>query len=250
MFWVYAKLGFQHITDLQGYDHMLFMLALIASFRPSEWRKILVLITAFTVGHSITLALAVLDLVRVDSTWVEFLIPVTIVITATFNLARPEKHHDSAIWLEYSLALGFGLIHGLGFSNYLRALLMDDLLVPLLSFNIGLEAGQVLVVGLILAVYSIITITTKVKHKWWNIALSSLQAAFRYFWPPKEYPPSYETFCNWTDLDPDQQISSRKWRTALLRSSRNSAKSSQLPTFITRQVVPPVTSTISRRLTM
>lgn len=189
MFWVYAKLGFQHITDLAGYDHMLFLLALVASFRPSDWKKILVLITAFTVGHSITLALAVLDIVRIDSELVEFLIPVTIVITAILNLVRPEKTKGSGIWLEYFLALGFGLIHGLGFSNYLRALLMDELLVPLLSFNVGLEVGQILVVGLIIGIYSIITLTTNVKHKWWNIALSLVAGGISLFLAAQRIPP-------------------------------------------------------------
>lgn len=189
MFWVYAKLGFQHITDFAGYDHMLFLLALVASFRPSDWKKILVLITAFTVGHSITLALAVLDVVRIDSELVEFLIPVTIVITATLNLVRPVKTTGSEIWLEYFLALGFGLIHGLGFSNYLRALLMDELLVPLLSFNVGLEAGQILVVGLIIGIYSIITLSTKVKHPWWNIALSLVAGGISLFLAAQRIPP-------------------------------------------------------------
>lgn len=189
MFRVYAKLGFQHITDFAGYDHMLFLLALVASFRPTDWKKILMLITAFTVGHSITLALAVLDVVRIDSELVEFLIPVTIVITAVLNLIRPEKTTGSAIWLEYLMALAFGLIHGLGFSNYLRALLMDELLVPLLSFNVGLETGQVLVVGLIIGIYSIITLITNVKHKWWNIALSLVAGGISLFLAAQRIPP-------------------------------------------------------------
>ena len=189
MFWVYAKLGFHHITDLAGYDHMLFLLALVASFRPSDWKKILVLITAFTVGHSITLGLAVLDVVSIDSTWVEFLIPVTIAITAGLNLIRPEKTTTSAIWLEYLLALGFGLIHGLGFSNYLRALLMDELLVPLLSFNIGLEAGQILVLGSIILVYSAIGFLVKLDHKWWNIALSLIAGGISLFLAAQRIPP-------------------------------------------------------------
>ena len=189
MFWVYAKLGFHHITDLAGYDHMLFLLALVASFRPSDWKKILVLITAFTVGHSITLGLAVLDVVSIDSTWVEFLIPVTIAITAGLNLIRPEKTTTSAIWLEYLLALGFGLIHGLGFSNYLRALLMDELLVPLLSFNIGLEAGQILVLGSIILVYSAIGFLVELDHKWWNIALSLIAGGISLFLAAQRIPP-------------------------------------------------------------
>ncbi len=92
MFPTYFQLGFEHITDLNGYDHMLFLLALCAAYRYSEWKKILVLVTAFTVGHSITLALSVLNIIPVNGAWIEFLIPITILATAIKNLvSRQEK---------------------------------------------------------------------------------------------------------------------------------------------------------------
>ncbi|MDP6907920.1 MAG: HupE/UreJ family protein [Flavobacteriales bacterium] len=174
MFATYLQLGFEHITDLNGYDHMLFLLALCAAYRYSDWKKILVLVTAFTVGHSITLALSVLNIIPVNSVWIEFLIPVTILATAINNLfSRKEKVAGAT----YLMALAFGLIHGMGFSNYLRSLLGDELLLPLLSFNLGIELGQLLVVvGIFLLQFAIIN-TTSVKHITWNRAVSLVAGA-------------------------------------------------------------------------
>jgi hypothetical protein len=178
MFLTYLQLGFEHITDLNGYDHMLFLLALCASYAYSDWKKILVLVTAFTIGHSITLALAVIDVIRVNTALIEFLIPVTIAITAVKNLVA--KHGKMAV-ATYLMALGFGLIHGMGFSNYLRSLLGDDLLMPLFAFNIGLEFGQLLVVGLIFGVQAVVLNLRSVKHRYWNIVVSLLAGAVSVF---------------------------------------------------------------------
>jgi len=169
MFPTYLQLGFEHITDLHGYDHMLFLLALCAAYKYSEWKKILVLVTAFTIGHSITLALSVLNIIPVNSGWIEFLIPITIVATAAKNLIA--KQEKSAI-ATYFMALGFGLIHGMGFSNYLRSLLGDELLMPLFSFNIGIELGQLLAVAIIFFAQFILLSTICVKHKHWNVVVS------------------------------------------------------------------------------
>ncbi|MCB0762315.1 MAG: HupE/UreJ family protein [Flavobacteriales bacterium] len=141
--------GFYHITDLQGADHIVFLLALCSGFGWSSWKKVLMLVTAFTIGHAITLILAGLDLVRVSSSWIEFLIPVTILITAFGNLIRKNNHQLGPL---YPVALLFGLIHGLGFSNYFRIISNDsDLVVDLLAFNLGVEAGQIpIVLGVML----------------------------------------------------------------------------------------------------
>jgi len=169
VFTTYLQLGFEHITDLNGFDHMLFLLALCAAYVYSDWKKILVLVTAFTVGHSITLALAVLNIIPVNSAWIEFLIPVTIVATAVKNfLAKQEK----AAIPTYLMALGFGLIHGMGFSNYLRSLLGDEMLMPLFAFNIGLEVGQLLVVAVIFLVQFALIKTISVKPRHWNSLIS------------------------------------------------------------------------------
>lgn len=169
MFPTYFQLGFEHITDVNGYDHMLFLLALCAAYRYTEWSRILVLVTAFTVGHSITLVLAALGIIPINGDWVEFLIPVSIAATAFKNLiVREEK---SAVF-SYTLALGFGLIHGMGFSNYLRSLLGDELLQPLFAFNIGLEVGQLLVVALIFLIQFALIKSLRIKHNHWNVVVS------------------------------------------------------------------------------
>lgn len=176
----YLQLGFEHITDFNGYDHMLFLLALCAAYLYSDWKKILVLVTAFTVGHSITLALAVLNIIPVNAAWIEFLIPVTIAATAAKNLIgiplTPSKrggiHHPLWGGLGWGLALGFGLIHGMGFSNYLRSLLGNELLMPLFAFNIGIELGQLLVVSIIFLVQFALVKTISVKHHHWNVLIS------------------------------------------------------------------------------
>lgn len=159
-FAVYLRLGFDHIADLRGYDHILFIVALSAGYGVEHWRHLLVLVTAFTVGHSLTLALATLRLVSVSTAWVEFLIPVTILATAGFTvvetatspgrLSRPKRTQR----VKYAMALFFGLIHGLGFSNFLRAVLGEEesLALPLFSFNVGLEAGQIVILAAALGV--------------------------------------------------------------------------------------------------
>ena len=169
-FLIYLRLGVEHILDPQGYDHVLFVVALAAVYAASDWRRLLWLVTAFTAGHSATLALATLRLVPARTDVVEFLIPLTILVTSALNVARGGRHGDGArgtgtrrgdrrpegaagVRVRYALAFGFGLVHGLGFSTFLRAVLgaEEGLLVPLLAFNVGLEAGQACVLAAVLA---------------------------------------------------------------------------------------------------
>ena len=151
-FWLYFQLGKEHIADLKGYDHILFVLALCLRYSPQDWKKILVLVTAFTVGHSITLALSTLNVVDIPSNWIEFLIPVTIVITALSNLSVKKFEFKRKFPVIYFFALFFGLIHGLGFSTYLKSLLgkHDNLVADLFAFNVGLEIGQLMIVATVL----------------------------------------------------------------------------------------------------
>ena len=175
LFELYFKLGLQHIADLKGYDHILFILTLCAVYSLKEWKRVLVLITAFTLGHSLTLALATLDLVRVDGDLIEFLIPLTIFLTALANiLTRKQKVTSLLHYLKYSAALFFGLIHGLGFSNYLRSLLGSEkgLVLPLFSFNVGIETGQILIVALIMTVTMVVVDLLKYSRREWNVLLS------------------------------------------------------------------------------
>lgn len=150
---LYLRLGFKHIIDLGGVDHILFVLALTLRYIWSDWKKILILVTAFTIGHSLTLGLSTLSLIDIPVNWIEFLIPLTILITAISNFWVQDFEFKQRYSAHYGMALFFGLIHGVGFSNYLKSLLgkEDSLLGPLFSFNIGLEIGQILIVMVILA---------------------------------------------------------------------------------------------------
>lgn len=175
-FALYFRISWQHIVAWEGYDHILFIVALSAIYLLSDWKKVLILVTAFTLGHSITLALSVLNIVRVPTRLIEFLIPVTIFITALFNIIRrQEAEKPGAIQLNYFFALFFGLIHGMAFSNQLKSLLGTDasIVTPLLSFNLGLEFGQVLIVIIVLLVSGIIVNLTGIKRRDWTMFLSS-----------------------------------------------------------------------------
>lgn len=176
-FQLYFGLGKDHILDyVNGYDHILFVLALCALYLVRDWKKIVVLVTAFTIGHSITLALATLNIITVKTELIEFLIPLTIFITAVANLFKNETATDMGnIQVNYFFALFFGLIHGMGFSNYLRAILgkSHEILTPLLAFNLGLEFGQIIVVTFFLAISYILVNWLKVSRRDWKMVLSS-----------------------------------------------------------------------------
>ena len=175
-FQLYYGLGLDHILDVNGYDHILFVVALCALYQLSDWKKILVLVTAFTVGHSITLALATLRIISVNSELIEFLIPVTILFTAISNLLTKDRKVDEGkVWRNYFYAGFFGLIHGMGFSNYLRALLGQDetIILQLFAFNIGLEVGQIIIVAFFLILSFLFTTIIGVSRRDWKIIISS-----------------------------------------------------------------------------
>src|ERR1700709_698475 len=151
-FGFYFKMGWQHIISAYALDHQLFILALACVYPSRDIKKVLILVTAFTIGHSLTLALSVYDAIRFPSKWVEFLIPCTIFITALNNIFQVDREGKSAK-INYYLALCFGLIHGMGFANAIRIMLAKDqtIALGLFGFNIGLEAGQIFCVAIILA---------------------------------------------------------------------------------------------------
>lgn len=175
----YFKLGWQHIISWDAVDHILFIVALSAIYLIENWKQVLVLVTAFTIGHSLTLALSVYNIFKIDSNWVEFLIPVTIMATAVFNLFQ-KKFSAGSLKLNYVLALFFGLIHGLGFANTIRFMLAktQSIGLPLFAFNVGLEAGQVVIVSLILACSFLIVNKARLDRKWWARILSSVAFCF------------------------------------------------------------------------
>ena len=182
-FQVYFQLGFQHISDLTAYDHILFIVALCAVYQVADWRRVLVLVTAFTIGHSITLALATLDIFTLPSEIIEFLIPVTILLTALFNVFRKDTElSPQTMRQNYGIALFFGLIHGMGFSNYLRALLgqEESIWKPLLAFNLGLELGQILIVAVIMGLSYLALNIFKAQHREWNLFISGAAAGIAF----------------------------------------------------------------------
>jgi Na+-transporting NADH:ubiquinone oxidoreductase subunit NqrB len=173
-FQLYFKLGLQHILDIQGFDHILFVLALCAVYVARDWKKILILVTAFTIGHSLTLALATFNVIQIRADVIEFLIPVTIAFTALITLFKPKPSSGKGIQLNYLFAVFFGLIHGLGFSNYLKALLGKETSIwqPLLSFNIGLEVGQIIIVAAFLLLTSLVNLAG-INRKEWTLVVSA-----------------------------------------------------------------------------
>ena len=172
-FLFYLQLGWEHIISKDALDHQLFILALIAIFSFRDWKKVLILVTAFTIGHSLTLVLSALDVFRFPSDWVEFLIPCTIVFTALDNFIF-SKNEKKLIQLNYYLALLFGLIHGMGFANSVRMMLASeqDITLPLFGFNVGLELGQIVVVAIALFIHYIFSEVLKLSNKIWIYIIS------------------------------------------------------------------------------
>jgi hypothetical protein len=179
-FGLYFDLGKDHILDYaNGYDHILFVVALCAVYVVADWKKILVLITAFTIGHSVTLALATFGIIAARIEWIEFLIPLTILITALSNIFRANKSiSGNKVQLNYLFALFFGLIHGMGFSNYLRSLLGKNsgIITQLFAFNIGLEVGQIIVVAIFMTIAFILLNLLRVNLWHWKLVVSSIVA--------------------------------------------------------------------------
>ena len=181
-FAVYLHLGFDHIVAVGAFDHILFIVALAAGYGLNHWRHLLVLVTAFTLGHSITLALATLRLVSVSGTLVEILIPLTILATGIYNIFEtrtPAEHPElpgRQQRVKYAMALVFGLIHGLGFSTYLRAMLGDEegIALPLFSFNVGLELGQIGILAAVLVLSWAVLRWGRMRRTPWTVILSTV----------------------------------------------------------------------------
>lgn len=173
-FLFYFKFGWEHIISLDALDHQLFIGALAAIYLLRDWRQVLILVTAFTIGHSITLALSVYNLITINEKITEFLIPCTIVVTAISNLFQ-KNFTPRSVRVNYFLALFFGLIHGLGFANTIRMLLARDqsFATGLFAFNIGLEVGQIVVVSLVLLMAWLVVDVMKVNRREWVIFLSA-----------------------------------------------------------------------------
>ena len=173
-FLFYLQLGWEHIISSDALDHQLFILALVAIFSFKDLKKVFILVTAFTIGHSVTLALSAFDIIRFPSNWIEFLIPCTIVFTALDNLIF-SKNVEKLIKLNYFLALFFGLIHGMGFANSVRMMLAQEqsITIPLFGFNVGLEIGQIAVVIIVLSIFYLLSTFLKLQKKHWILLVSA-----------------------------------------------------------------------------
>ncbi len=174
MFPIYFEQGFRHITDLSAYDHILFLVAILLGYSYKDWKTILALVTAFTIGHSITLAISTLQIVRFPTKWIEFLIPVTIFLTALIPLLS--KKQNSNFKGIYFLTLLFGLIHGAGFSNYLQGILgkQSTILMPLMAFNLGVEVGQLVIVVILLLIQYLIVDLFNIPNKTYSYFMASI----------------------------------------------------------------------------
>lgn len=172
-FLFYFQFGLDHILDWAALDHILFLLALCAVYTILDWSKVLLLVTAFTIGHCVSLFVAGMDWIRLPALLIESLIPATIVLTAIYNLAWRREEKAGQL---YSMALVFGLIHGLGFSNTFRSMLFADeqadLVWFLLAFNLGVEVGQLIIVVLILGTAYLAVEKLNIKSDWWSKGLS------------------------------------------------------------------------------
>jgi HupE / UreJ protein len=173
-FLFYFKLGWSHIVSLGALDHQLFILALVVVYSPKNIKQLLILVTAFTIGHSLTLLLSTLDIIRFSGKWIEFLIPCTIVVTAISNLFK-RGYSLKSMSTNYYLALFFGLIHGMGFANSVRMMLARDQYIGwgLFGFNLGLEVGQLVFVVVILMITGLAFSIFRVKRRDWVMFISA-----------------------------------------------------------------------------
>ncbi len=179
-FWIYLQIGLKHVLDIHGYDHLLFLTALTVPYTFKDWKKILLLVSVFTVGHTLALILSVFGIITIKASLVEFLIPVTILITALYSLftaGKPAKMDKTGAAV--FITLFFGIIHGLGFSNYFNAILggkPGDKLIPLLEFALGIECAQVIVVLAVLILAYIAQTFFRFNKRDWTLVMSAFVA--------------------------------------------------------------------------
>jgi len=175
-FWIYFKLGLTHVLDYNAYDHVLFLTVLVATYTFYEWKNVVGLVTVFTIGHTISLILASYDIVNVSSNIIEFLIPITIFITALYNLLTVGKNNNSRISILYATTLFFGIIHGLGFSSFFLSTTGSKgvEILRLLEFALGIEAAQLIVVLVVLILSFIFQSIFKFSKRDWTLVISSI----------------------------------------------------------------------------
>lgn len=176
-FWLYFKVGLNHVLDIHAYDHVLFLIALMVPYAFKDWKRVFLLVSLFTIGHTLSLLLSVFGVVSVKTSLVEFLIPITILVTAIFHLFTAGKSSkNESITFVAIITLFFGVIHGLGFSNYFKTILpgkASDKLLPLLEFALGIEAAQIIVVLVVLIIAYIVQTFFRFSKRDWALVMSA-----------------------------------------------------------------------------
>lgn len=176
-FWLYFRLGLEHVLDWNAYDHILFLIVLVAAYSFYAWKRVLWLVTIFTVGHTLALFLSVYQIVMVNSDYVEILIPITILLTALYNIfTAKKKENQKNVSVLYFTTAFFGIIHGLGFSTYFKMISSntDSKFLPLLEFALGIEAAQVIVVIVVLILAFIFQNILKITRRDWILVVSAI----------------------------------------------------------------------------
>lgn len=177
-FMIYLEIGLRHVLDINAYDHILFLVALTVPYAFKDWKKVLILVSVFTLGHTLALFLSVFEIVTIKASLVEFLIPITILCTAVYNLFTSGKSaKKDSISVTGFITLFFGIIHGLGFSNYFKSILggsAGDKMFPLLEFALGIEIAQIIVVLVVLVLSFIVQNFFRNSKRDWIIIVSSI----------------------------------------------------------------------------
>ncbi|MRX40502.1 HupE/UreJ family protein [Flavobacterium sp. LC2016-23] len=176
-FWIYFQIGLKHVLDIHAYDHVLFLIALTVPYTFKDWKRILLLVSVFTIGHTVALVLSVFGIITVKVNIVEFLIPITILITALYHLFTAGKaSKNDGVNLIFFVTLFFGIIHGLGFSNYFKTILggsATSKLLPLGEFALGIEVAQLVVVFVALLLSYIVQTVFRFSKRDWALVMSA-----------------------------------------------------------------------------
>lgn len=176
-FWLYFEIGLKHVLDWNGYDHVLFLIALTVPYAFKDWKRVLILVSLFTLGHTLALLLSVYGVVVIKANLVEFLIPITILLVALFDLFTAGKSgKKESITFVAFITIFFGIIHGLGFSNYFKTILpgnSSEKLLPLLEFALGIEAAQLIVVFIVLLLSYVTQTAFRFSKRDWTLVMSA-----------------------------------------------------------------------------
>ncbi|WP_066223401.1 HupE/UreJ family protein [Formosa haliotis] len=175
-FLFYVQYGVNHVLDINGYDHVLFLLVLTVSYVFKDWKRVLVLVSLFTLGHTISLVLAAYNVVKINGVLVEFLIPITILIMALYNVFTAGKTIQKGAGVLFFSALFFGIIHGLGFAREFHLLVggKRDKLLPLLEFGLGIEVAQIIIVFVVLCLSVVMQSVFRFSKRDWVLVMSSI----------------------------------------------------------------------------